>query len=147
IPPTRKALKTRLKEAGQAVMLLLPTFIPLAFVDIWLIINTELTLKANRGLVGVGENEWTFGQILALFLLIIPVRDFYVVLMQIRDRRLKKIKRLSRESIGGSVASVEKLIRLDPGGYVKGEGIGTFVDHVFMSDRLRARTSGFERQA
>ncbi|KAG6838925.1 hypothetical protein H0H87_002055, partial [Tephrocybe sp. NHM501043] len=43
--------------------------------------------------------------------------------MQIRDRRLKKIKRLSRESIGGSVASVEKLIRLDPGGYVKGESL------------------------
>jgi len=42
-----------------------------------LIISTELTIKANSGLVGNGESQWTLGQTLAV-LLVLP--NAYVVI-------------------------------------------------------------------
>ncbi|KAJ7319235.1 ankyrin repeat-containing domain protein [Mycena albidolilacea] len=48
-------------------------------VNIALICNTELTLQHNKWLETDGsENEWSFGQVLAILLLLVPLRDLRI---------------------------------------------------------------------
>jgi hypothetical protein len=48
-------------------------------VNIALICNTELTLRHNKWLEMDGsENEWSFGQVLAVLLLLVPLRDLRI---------------------------------------------------------------------
>lgn len=44
-------------------------------VMIALIVTNELAMQASRSLVQVGEEQWTFGQTLAIFLVFLPLKD------------------------------------------------------------------------
>ncbi|KAF7338973.1 Multiple ankyrin repeats single kh domain [Mycena venus] len=60
---------------------LLPTFVGMAFlfaVNVVFLIDIELTLRQNRKLQTSDESIWTFGQILAMLLLVLPLRDLRV---------------------------------------------------------------------
>jgi hypothetical protein len=52
-------------------------------INLVFLVDIELTLRRNRDLVSSGESLWTFGQILAMLLLVLPIRDLKVF----KDRR------------------------------------------------------------
>lgn len=54
-------------------------------VDILFIVDTELTLQRNEAYQGGEEREWGFGQILALLLLVVPLRDARIALRNIQS--------------------------------------------------------------
>jgi hypothetical protein len=58
----------------------------LVAINILFIIDIELTLRRNKGDQNA-DDVWGFGQVLALLLLIIPLRDAWGALKEIRDRR------------------------------------------------------------
>ena len=62
-------------------------------VDIGLFVSTEQTIQRNR--VGPGEGQWTFGQTLALLVVVFPAMD---LLRQIRDMRESRRLRMLAES-------------------------------------------------
>lgn len=47
-------------------------------INIIFIVDTEVTLRQNRFLLEAGEGDWSFGQTLALLLLVLPLRDLRV---------------------------------------------------------------------
>ncbi|KAJ7931835.1 hypothetical protein B0H13DRAFT_1857491 [Mycena leptocephala] len=57
--------------------------------NIMFIADIELTLRRNRLLQDPGESAWTFGQILALLLLILPLRDLLETMSQRREIKRK----------------------------------------------------------
>ncbi|KAJ6604099.1 hypothetical protein DFH09DRAFT_1300368 [Mycena vulgaris] len=57
----------------------------LVAINILFIVDIELTLGRNK-VDQNGEDEWGFGQILALLLLIIPLRDAWGALQEIREK-------------------------------------------------------------
>lgn len=50
------------------------------------LIDIELTLRRNKPFQSSGENDWGFGQVLALLLLIVPLRDFVNSLAEINEK-------------------------------------------------------------
>ncbi|KAJ3518231.1 hypothetical protein NMY22_g13785 [Coprinellus aureogranulatus] len=69
---------------------ILPVCIGLAFlftVNVILIVDIELTLRRNRSLQATGEGEWGFGQVLAVLLLFMPLRDLLEMVLARRQRR------------------------------------------------------------
>ncbi|KAJ6461859.1 ankyrin repeat-containing domain protein [Mycena vitilis] len=51
------------------------------------LLDIELTLLRNRAHQTAGESEWTFGQILALLLLVLPLRDLVDTMLARREKR------------------------------------------------------------
>ncbi|KAJ7855572.1 ankyrin repeat-containing domain protein [Mycena leptocephala] len=47
-------------------------------INIVFIVDTEVALRRNRDVQEAGEGDWTFGQTLALLLLVLPLRDLRV---------------------------------------------------------------------
>ncbi|KAJ6535259.1 hypothetical protein DFH09DRAFT_1369652 [Mycena vulgaris] len=63
----------------------------LAAINILFIVDIELTLRRNKGDQN-GDSEWGFGQVLALMLLIIPLRDAWGALQEIQDKIRENLK-------------------------------------------------------
>ncbi|KAJ6533524.1 armadillo-type protein [Mycena capillaripes] len=57
----------------------------LAIIHIILLVDVELTLQRNKENQSPEEDEWGFGQVLALLLLVIPLRDFRHLRQAIND--------------------------------------------------------------
>jgi hypothetical protein len=57
----------------------------LVAINILFIVDIELTLRRNKGDQN-GDNAWGFGQVLALLLLTIPLRDAWGALQEIREK-------------------------------------------------------------
>jgi hypothetical protein len=64
--------------------------VTLLVINLIFIVDIELSLHRNRKLVGSDESEWTFGQTLALLLLVLPIRDLMETILQHRLERPKK---------------------------------------------------------
>ncbi|PPQ73965.1 hypothetical protein CVT26_006316, partial [Gymnopilus dilepis] len=60
-------------------------FVSLVLVDIIMLIDVELTLRRNKGNQVRDEGDWGFGQVLALLLLVIPLRDFVKSVVEIQN--------------------------------------------------------------
>jgi hypothetical protein len=72
---------------------ILPIFIGLfilVIINLIFIADIELTLRANRYLQESDESEWGFGQILAMLLLVMPLRDLLETIFERRENRWKK---------------------------------------------------------
>ncbi|KAG6895456.1 hypothetical protein C0992_001160 [Termitomyces sp. T32_za158] len=72
----------------------------LAIIDIVLLVDNEVTLRINmsQGNLGQGETMWTFGQTLALLLLLVSLRDLGESLVERRAGTLgKKLYNASRK--------------------------------------------------
>ena len=57
-------------------------------VDIGLFVSTEQTIQRNR--VGPGEGQWTFGQTLALLVVVFPIMDLLRQIREMRDSRRRR---------------------------------------------------------
>lgn len=61
-------------------------FAYLAIIDIIMLIDVELMLRRNKKSQVPQEGYWSFGQVLALLLLIMPLRDFVKSVVETRDK-------------------------------------------------------------
>jgi hypothetical protein len=68
-------------------------------INVAFIVDIELTLSANRHLQTSGEEQWGFGQVLPLLLLIVPIRDFVSSLIRIQKEKKSKAQERLREHI------------------------------------------------
>ncbi|KAH6911128.1 hypothetical protein BKA70DRAFT_53560 [Coprinopsis sp. MPI-PUGE-AT-0042] len=71
----------------------LPAFIGLAIllvINLIFVIDIELTLVRNKGLQLEGETQWGFGQILAMLLVLLPLRDIAEAVLARRMKNRKK---------------------------------------------------------
>lgn len=68
----------------------------LAVINVIFLIDIELTLSRNRQLQARDENNWGFGQVLALLLLVIPLRDFVRSIKDIHKMRRKAQKQFEK---------------------------------------------------
>ncbi|KAJ7659061.1 hypothetical protein DFH06DRAFT_1326902 [Mycena polygramma] len=89
--------------------------VSLVAINILFIVDIELTLRRNKGDHN-GDDQWGFGQVLALLLLIIPLRDAWGALQDIWEK-LEGVQEqfneiLRRECLATSVQVVEELERL-----------------------------------
>jgi hypothetical protein len=72
---------------------ILPIFVGLlmlVIINLIFILNIELTLRKNRSLQASDESEWGFGQVLAMLLLVMPLRDLLETIFERRERRWKE---------------------------------------------------------
>ncbi|KAF5324029.1 hypothetical protein D9611_008320 [Ephemerocybe angulata] len=72
---------------------ILPPFIGLIFllaINLVFIIDIELALKQNEGLQSEDETQWGFGQILAMLLLFMPLRDLAETILARRMKQRQK---------------------------------------------------------
>ncbi|KAJ7053080.1 armadillo-type protein [Mycena amicta] len=63
----------------------------LVIINLILLVDIELTLIRNTRNQSREEDEWGFGQVLALILLVVPLRDFVTSILDIREK-LEKAK-------------------------------------------------------
>ncbi|KAF5323832.1 hypothetical protein D9611_008290 [Ephemerocybe angulata] len=105
-------------------------------VNLVFIVDIELTLRQNRGLQGHDEAEWGFGQILAMLLLFMPLRDLAETIF---TRRMQKELNLGLENAIGmkSWDAVLTFVarRADPNLHLQG-GVNTIREVCLSSDRL-----------
>ncbi|KAJ7059272.1 armadillo-type protein [Mycena amicta] len=68
--------------------------VSLGVINIILLVDIELTLRRNKRDQSPEEDQWGFGQILALLLLVVPLRDFVTSILDIREKvkREKEVK-------------------------------------------------------
>lgn len=68
----------------------------LAVINVIFLIDIELTLSRNRQIQARDEANWGFGQVLALLLLVIPLRDFVRSIKDIHEIRRKAQKEFEK---------------------------------------------------
>jgi hypothetical protein len=67
-------------------------------VNILFIIDIELTLRRNQANQTGGDDDWGFGQVLSLLLLIVPLRDAWKALQEI-DEKLRDSKKQQQKQL------------------------------------------------
>ncbi|KAG6883283.1 hypothetical protein C0992_009182, partial [Termitomyces sp. T32_za158] len=83
----------------------------LAVIDIILLVDTELSIKDNMNRFQLtGEAQWTFGQTVALLLLLVALRDLGESILEKRAKQLDN--QILEASENGEINSVESLWRL-----------------------------------
>jgi hypothetical protein len=76
----------------------------LVAVNILLIVDTELTLQRNKDNQGGEERDWGFGQILALLLLLVPLRDAWLALRNIQNNVQQRFEQAFRTVAEAEIA-------------------------------------------
>ncbi|KAJ6483296.1 hypothetical protein C8R45DRAFT_1001051 [Mycena sanguinolenta] len=81
---------------------LITALVCLLIINIILLVDIELTLRRNRHDQSIGEDQWGFGQVLALVLLVIPLRDtkimHYILYAWEDQTRRPEVKRTIQRS-------------------------------------------------
>lgn len=62
----------------------------LLIINIIFIVDIELTIRRNKHLRDDGETKWGFGQVLALCLLAVPIRDLVTAIIFARQQAIKR---------------------------------------------------------
>ncbi|KAJ7446057.1 hypothetical protein FB451DRAFT_1412417 [Mycena latifolia] len=83
---TRPPFKSNTPNPAGRTAFLIVGLVSLAFINIVLLVGIELTLRRNNHEQFSGEDEWGFGQVLALLLLVVPVRDFVTSILDVREK-------------------------------------------------------------
>ncbi|KAJ7635483.1 ankyrin repeat-containing domain protein [Mycena polygramma] len=79
--------------------------------NIIFLVDIELTLRRNRTHQLAGESEWTFGQILALLLLVLPLRDLVETMLARREtKRQEELARREKQRRYEHAASLRNAI-------------------------------------
>ncbi|KAG5335567.1 hypothetical protein C0989_001000 [Termitomyces sp. Mn162] len=82
----------------------------LGLMEAILLIDTEVTLAKNKHLVEAGETDWTFGQTLAVLVLLVPFRD---LLQSVFDQGAQKQRRrLLLSAVNGAKGMVQVILDL-----------------------------------
>ncbi|KAF5343939.1 hypothetical protein D9758_012147 [Tetrapyrgos nigripes] len=104
-----KGMKEKEKE-NEDQSSIVPIIIGMVFliaINLVFIVDTELTLQQN---IDTDGSNWTFGQVLAMVLIAVPLRDVVESSMQWREKRIEermeKQNRLKRE-IGGQAKEMD----------------------------------------
>jgi len=79
-------------------------------INVIFLADTEVTLRENKHLVDEGDADWTFGQTLALLLILVPLQDIIEALVKRRSKRLGK--KLLEASGKGDLRVVEYVYNL-----------------------------------
>jgi len=104
---------------GRSVAPVACGFVVLATINTVLVIDTELAIGKNTpGLLDQGDMVWTFGQTLAILLLLVPIRDISMIMMERQPKRLGK--KLLNAAKRGELEMVKDL--LDQGAYADAKG-------------------------
>jgi hypothetical protein len=69
----------------------------LAVINVIFLVDIELTLSRNKQIQSREANEWGFGQVLALLLLVVPLRDFAKSIIDIQRRSREKEENANRQ--------------------------------------------------
>jgi hypothetical protein len=88
----------------------------LAVINVLFIVDIELTLGRNKEYQTDEERQWGFGQILALLLLVVPLRDAWNALRDIRNRFQQQFEQLFQTTVeakpvGETVKALDRLVR------------------------------------
>ncbi|KAJ7891035.1 hypothetical protein B0H13DRAFT_1887364 [Mycena leptocephala] len=77
----------------------------LAIINVILLVDIELTLGRNKRFLSGEDNEWGFGQVLALLLLVVPLRDFLSSILDIQEKveEKRRIQSNFEERLRGGV--------------------------------------------
>ena len=92
----------------------------LVAINLLFIVDTELTLQRNIHNQSDEERDWGFGQILALLLLLVPLRDAWMALRNIQKNVQQRFEQAFRTVAEAEMAQVElstlltKIARLQP---------------------------------
>ncbi|KAF7357086.1 Multiple ankyrin repeats single kh domain [Mycena sanguinolenta] len=78
--PAQTSSTARMDRTG----FLIVGLVCLLIINVILLVDIELTLRRNKHHQSIGENDWGFGQVLALLLLVVPIRDFVTSVLEIR---------------------------------------------------------------
>ena len=104
-----------------------PAFIGLCFllaINIIFIVDIELTLRNNHGIQEQGEAEWGFGQVLAVLLLFLPLRDLVEMMFRRRQEFQthlnSELKRAIKNKDG---KDIEKWVLAGANPNTKGDGM------------------------
>ena len=92
-PPTTSAAQpgqSLSPSAGAHTALLVGGLLCLLAINIIFLVDIELTLSRNKPIQIQGEGIWGFGQVLALLLLVVPLRDFVSSILEIRQRLMEE---------------------------------------------------------
>ena len=76
----------------------------LVAINILFIVDTELTLQRNKDNQQCGESDWGFGQILALLLLLVPLRDAWIALRNIQNNVQQRFEQAFRTVAEAEIA-------------------------------------------
>jgi len=68
----------------------------LAIINVIFLIDIELTLSRNRQFQSREDDNWGFGQVLALLLLVVPLRDFVTSINDVRRKRWNVQKKFEK---------------------------------------------------
>jgi hypothetical protein len=87
----------------------------LAAINVLFIVDIELTLSRNKENQTDEERQWGFGQILALLLLVVPLRDARNALRDIRNRFQQRFEQLFQTAaeakpVGETVKALDGLV-------------------------------------
>jgi hypothetical protein len=96
----------------------------LLLTNLVLIIDIELTLHRNRGLQAPGEAEWGFGQVLAVLLLCMPLRDLLEMILARRQGRQERQIRAHEWREAVHLGDVERIFGLVKAGVDLSFGTG-----------------------
>ncbi|KAF7338984.1 Multiple ankyrin repeats single kh domain [Mycena venus] len=96
-------------------MRILPILVGLVIlfaINLIFLIDIELTIQQNRAHQVIGESDWTFGQILAMLLLFLPLRDLVETLLARREtQRKEELAYLHKKHIDEHTGSLRNAIR------------------------------------
>jgi uncharacterized membrane protein len=103
------------KNGNRKTPSIVPTVIGLAFlfvINVIFLVDIELTLRHNRLLVSSSESVWTFAQILAMLLLVLPLRDLLETFLSRHEKqRIKQHTESLRNAIKDE-ATTETILAL-----------------------------------
>jgi hypothetical protein len=115
------------KHGDRKTPSIVPTVFGLALlfvINVIFLVDIELTLRRNRLLVSSGESVWTFGQILAMLLLVLPLRDLVETFLSRHEkRRIRDLTGFLQKDIREN-ATAERILDL----VEKGADVNTVVE-------------------
>ncbi|KAJ7932221.1 hypothetical protein B0H13DRAFT_1857058 [Mycena leptocephala] len=85
LPIVNPAVSGAVQPGTPHTAFLIVGLVSLVAINVLFIVDIELTLRRNKGDQN-GDDQWGFGQVLALLLLIIPLRDAWGALQEIREK-------------------------------------------------------------
>jgi hypothetical protein len=112
-------LNSRSSGFGRSISPIAAGFTVLLSINIILLADTEAAIGRNSSFLEHGDTAWTFGQTLALLLLLVPVRDLVETFLERRPKRLGK--KLLEGAGSGKRDVVEYVLELGANPEIKGK--------------------------
>jgi hypothetical protein len=102
-------------ETGRSILPILVSMFTLLIINVIFIADIELALRRNReqAVLDGDETAWSFGQILSMLLVVLPIRDLVETLLARREKRHEK------KLIQAHTVSLQEVIRSEAVGHIE----------------------------